>query len=95
MKSKNTEAALDEELALAPIGRVCALFGDRSRQWVYDKLRKDPSFPRPVKLGGYTIAWRLSELRAYISQLPRAELSGLSGPDQRTLDAQRREGGAA
>lgn len=95
MKSKKTEAALDEELALAPIGRVCALFGDRSRQWVYDKLRKDPSFPRPVKLGGYSIAWRMSELRTYIAQLPRAELSGLSGPDQRMLNLQHREGDAA
>ncbi|MFM0261860.1 helix-turn-helix transcriptional regulator [Paraburkholderia sediminicola] len=91
MKTQSTQVALDEQLALVPIGRVRALFGDRSRQWVYDKLRKDPTFPRPVKLGGYTIAWRLSEIRAYISQLPRAEFSGLSGPDQRALDSQRRE----
>jgi predicted DNA-binding transcriptional regulator AlpA len=91
MKPQRSKVADDEQISLVPIGRVQALFGDRSRQWVYDKLRKDPTFPRPVKIGGYLIAWRLAELRAYIAALPRAEFSGLSGPDQRALDSQRRE----
>lgn len=87
MKIENAQAVQNDELTLVSIGKVRALFGNRSRQWVYDKLRKDSSFPRPVKIGSYTIAWRLSEIRAYIEQLPRAELSGLSGPEQRVVDA--------
>lgn len=86
---------LDEEYALGRIARVQAMLDFKSRQAVYDKLRTDPTFPRPFKLGEYTIAWRLSEIRDYIANLPRAELSGLSGPDQRMLDSQRREGGVA
>jgi predicted DNA-binding transcriptional regulator AlpA len=95
MKSKNIETALDEQHALVPIGRVRALFGDRSRKWVYDQLRKNPSFPKPVQLGAHTVAWRLSELREFIAHLPRVEFSGLSGAEQRAFNSQRREGGAA
>lgn len=91
MKSKTTEAAVDETMVLVSIGQVRTMFCGCSRTWVYDKLRKDPAFPRPLKLGDYTIAWRLSELREYMAQLPRAELSGLSGPEQRAFDAQHRD----
>lgn len=91
MNTQNVPALPDDEPLLVPIKKVQALFGDRSRQWVYDKLRADANFPRPVRIGGYTIAWHLSEIRAYIAQLPRAELSGLSGPDQRLVNAQKKQ----
>lgn len=45
-----------------------------SRSTVYDKLntsskRHDPSFPKPVRLGGAAIGWRLSMVLAWINAL--------------------------
>lgn len=45
-----------------------------SRSTIYDKLntsskRHDPSFPKPVKLGGAAIGWRLSMILAWIESL--------------------------
>lgn len=37
------------------------------------RLREDPDFPRPVRLGPHTVRWRLAEVLAYIDSLPLAE----------------------
>lgn len=90
---KNTvEVDLDDEYTLVKIGRVQAMLSFSSRTSVYARLRTDSNFPKPVALGGGRIAWRLSEIRRYIAALPRAELSGLSGPE---LRAQMSKAGAA
>ncbi|SEI96504.1 helix-turn-helix transcriptional regulator [Paraburkholderia diazotrophica] len=81
------DTATDDIYTLIKIVRVQTMLGLKSRSSVYTKLREDPTFPRPVRVGAHSVAWRLQEVRDYIANLPRAELSGLSGPDQRRAAA--------
>jgi predicted DNA-binding transcriptional regulator AlpA len=85
------DLTLDAEVCSAK--GVRALFGGKSHQWLYDQMRRDPKFPRPVQLSPYSVVWRVREIREYINALPRHQLSGLSGPDQRRAAAA--QGGAA
>lgn len=80
MKTENIE------MEVTSLKGVCAFFGGKSTQWVYDQMRRDSAFPRPLKLSRFSNVWRLSELRAYIDALPRVELSGLSGPQRRVAE---------
>ncbi len=59
----------------------------KSRPWVYKKLREDPKFPRPVKLGDYNMAWIRSEFDSWITSLERYEPNGLSTIDRRKMGA--------
>ena len=43
-----------------------------SRTSIYEKLKKDPAFPRPVKLGAGSIAWRFAEVKAWVESLPHS-----------------------
>jgi predicted DNA-binding transcriptional regulator AlpA len=81
------------EPELLGIKEVRILCGNRSTSWVYDRMRHDPAFPRPVKLARYTNAWYRRELLEYFATLPRLTLSGMSGPDNRI--AAREAAGAA
>ncbi|MGZ4958360.1 MAG: helix-turn-helix transcriptional regulator [Methylomonas sp.] len=57
----------------------------RSRQWIYDKLRNDPSFPKPLKTGGHSIAWLRTEFESWVFSLPRYVPTGVSAVDRRKL----------
>lgn len=37
------------------------------------RLREDPYFPRPRRLGRHTVRWILSEVHDYIRNLPEAD----------------------
>lgn len=42
-----------------------------SRSWIYATLdpkcpQFDPTFPKPIKLGSYTVAWLESEIQGWI-----------------------------
>lgn len=39
---------------------------------IYDLMRSDPTFPRPVKIGSAT-AWRSDEVIAWMDNRPRVE----------------------
>lgn len=65
--------------------------GYRSRQPIYDLMRDDPTFPKPIKLKEFSIAWVRSEFEAWLASRPRAEPCGLSSMQQRKLAKQRRE----
>lgn len=70
----------------------------KSRQWVYNQIQKDPSFPRPVKLGEFSVAWIRSEFEAWVASRPRAEPCGLSAVERRELARTQQaasQGGAA
>ena len=41
-----------------------------SRTTIYVWLQRDPSFPRPVRLAGNTLAWRFAEVKAWVESLP-------------------------
>ena len=46
--------------------------GGCCRQTVYNLLRRDPAFPRPVKLHRRPL-WRKSDIDAFIEALPTTE----------------------
>ncbi|KQR90193.1 hypothetical protein ASG35_03000 [Burkholderia sp. Leaf177] len=79
MKTSVTRAPIEPELINMAELRV--LLGNCSRNWIYDQLRRDPAFPRPLKLNAFSNAWKISEIRAYIDSLPRHNLNGLAAPD--------------
>lgn len=85
--SAKPQAAVEPELL--GIKEVRILCGNRSTSWIYDRLRQDPAFPRPIKIARYTNAWYRRELLAYFESLPRLALSGLSGSDIRAAAAAR------
>lgn len=40
-----------------------------SRNTVYVQMRRDPTFPKPVRIGGKAIRWRMSEVEEYLAGL--------------------------
>ena len=59
----------EDELVLSKqVQRQAHLSGDRIRVLVSQGL-----FPKPVRLGRYRLAWRRSEIQAWIAALPRAD----------------------
>ena len=45
-----------------------------SRAAIYARLKAD-TFPMPVRLGPNSVAWRLSDIEAWIESLPPARLN--------------------
>lgn len=78
---KTSNKSIEPELL--SLRDTLTLLGGRSRQWVYDKLRGDPSFPRPVRTNPHRTEFRRSELLAWIEGLPRAELDGVDAITRR------------
>lgn len=65
--------------------------GYKSRQPVYDLMRNDPTFPKPIKLKEFSVAWIRSEFEAWLASRPRSEPCGMSSLQQRQLAKERRE----
>lgn len=55
----------------------------RSRPWIYNRLRTDPTFPKPIQISPHSVLFRRSELIDWINSLPRAQLDGLSAVERR------------
>lgn len=49
-------------IKIADVSRITTL----SRASIYRKLKDDPDFPRPRKLGANRIAWLSSEVEDYV-----------------------------
>jgi predicted DNA-binding transcriptional regulator AlpA len=47
-----------------PSGQVCARYGGRSDMWISRLLKRDATFPRPIRVGRF-LYWSLDELEAY------------------------------
>lgn len=75
---------------------VLHYFNRRSRQWLYDLMRRDPTFPRPRAIGSeFSAQFKRSEILEWIDAQPRQEPTGVSVIDRRRAHAQRkREPGA-
>lgn len=56
---------------LLRITNVLAVTG-MSKTCVYDAM-KNSSFPRPVRLGTRSVAWRDDEIQAWVESRPRVE----------------------
>lgn len=63
------------------------VIGKKSRNFLYDQARRDPTFPCPVRVTEFSIAWRRSELMAWIDQLPTAVPDGIDTITRRKLAA--------
>lgn len=61
----------------------------KSRSWLYDQERRDPSFPRKIRLPGssFSTARRRSELMAWIDSLSRVEQDGIDVVTKRRIAA--------
>jgi predicted DNA-binding transcriptional regulator AlpA len=63
---------------------VLAYFGRRSRQWLYDLMRRDTTFPRPRQMGSeFSLQWRRAEIEAWVDARPVAKLDGRSATERR------------
>ena len=63
---------------------LLTLLGRRSRQSIYDLMRRDPSFPRPRQIGSeFSIGWLRSEVMEWINSRPQGELNGLDAVERR------------
>lgn len=71
------------EPELISLRDTLTLCGGRSRQWIYVQLRRDATFPRPVRTNPHRTEFRKSELLAWIEGLPRAELDGVDAITRR------------
>lgn len=63
---------------------LLVLLGRRSRQSIYDLMRRDPSFPRPRQLGSeFSIGWLRTEVMQWLTSWPLVELNGLDAVERR------------
>ena len=71
---------------LLSFSALLALLDRRSRQYIYDLMRRDATFPRPIKLASdFSIAWRRSEVISWLDARPRADIiTGESVVDKRS-----------
>ena len=71
-------------LELLNFSALLVLLGKKSRQFVYDLMRRDATFPRPIKIASdFSIAWRYGEVVRWLDAQPRATLDGLSAVERR------------
>ena len=65
-------------------GVLLTLLGRRSRQSIYDLMRRDQSFPRPRQIGSeFSIGWLRGEVMEWLNSRPQAELNGLDAVQRR------------
>lgn len=63
---------------------LLALLNRRSRQSIYDLMRRDPSFPRPRQIGSeFSIGWLRGEVFEWLNTRPPVELNGLDAIERR------------
>ena len=55
----------------------------KSRSWIHHRIRTDPNFPKPIQIAAHSVAFKRSELIAWIDSLPRAIPDGLSAIERR------------
>src|SRR3990172_6904581 len=70
---------------------LLVLLGRRSRQSIYDLIRRDPTFPRPRQLGSeFSIGWLRVEVMQWLHSRPLVELNGLDAVERRRRARQSR-----
>ena len=75
---------------------LLVLLGRRSRQSIYDLMRRDASFPKPRQIGSeFSIGWLRPEVMEWLNSRPRAELNGLDALQRRRRARVRRAPGSS
>ena len=60
------------------------MLGRRSRQSIYDLMKRDPSFPRPRQIGSeFSVGWLRVEVMEWLNARPPVELNGLDAIERR------------
>ena len=73
------------------VADVLHYFNRRSRQWLYDLMRRDPTFPRPREIGrAFSAQFKRSAILEWIDAQPRGEPTGVSVIERRRAHAQRK-----
>ena len=63
---------------------LLTLLGRRSRQSIYDLMRRDPTFPRPRQIGSqFSVGWLRSEVMEWLNARPLVEFNGLDAVERR------------
>jgi predicted DNA-binding transcriptional regulator AlpA len=63
---------------------LLTILGRRSRQSIYDLMRRDLTFPRPRQIGSeFSVGWLRGEVMEWLSSRPRAEFNGLDAVERR------------
>ena len=85
VRIKQSTSAPPPDTELLTVSTLITLLGRKSRQYAYDLLNRDATFPRPVRTPGGQILWRRNEVMAWIDALPRAEFIGIDAVTRRNL----------
>jgi len=51
---------------------VCELFSVKRTKTLYDWMKADPKFPRPIRLSPRCVRWRLTSLLEWVTEVERA-----------------------
>jgi predicted DNA-binding transcriptional regulator AlpA len=63
---------------------LLALLGRRSRQSIYDLMRRDPTFPKPRQIGSeFSIGWLRGEVMEWLNARPPVQFNGLDAVARR------------
>jgi predicted DNA-binding transcriptional regulator AlpA len=63
---------------------LLALLGRRSRQSIYDLMRRDPTFPKPRQIGSeFSVGWLRGEVMEWLHARPPVEFNGLDAVERR------------
>lgn len=63
---------------------LLVLLGRRSRQSIYDLMRRDPTFPKPRQIGSeFSVGWLRGEVMEWLNACPSVEFNGLDAVERR------------
>jgi predicted DNA-binding transcriptional regulator AlpA len=72
---------------------LLTILGRRSRQSIYDLMRRDPSFPKPRQIGSeFSVGWLRGEVLEWLNSRPRVEFNGLDAVERRRRAGEARNG---
>ena len=72
---------------------LLVLLGRRSRQSIYDLMRRDPTFPKPRQIGSeFSIGWLRTEVMEWLNARPAVQFNGLDAVERRRRSRQIKRG---
>ncbi len=75
---------IERESKVLTFSALLTLLGRRSRQSIYDLMRRASSFPKSRQLGSeFSIGWLRTEVMQWLTSRPLVELNGLDAVERR------------
>lgn len=72
------------ETEVLTFNALLTLLGRRSRQSIYDLMRRDQTFPRPRQIGSeFSVGWLRGEVMDWLRARPPVEFNGLDAVERR------------